>query len=250
MLQLQLLDLTAAQLAAAGLVFIWSGFVRSGLGFGGAVLSLPLLLMVSDRPLFWLPMLALHLLVFSAFTLRSRLHNIDWPALRRTLPFILPGKLIGVFGLLSLPNQWLLAIIYGITSFYALLWIGGQSLKHNSRAIDRLMLFGGGYFSGTSLSGAPLVVAVYAELIARASLRDTLFVLWFLLVSIKLATFVWFDVDLQIASGLLLIPITAIGHAIGLRLHDYLLDNDRLFKRYLGTGLLAISALGIWRVLQ
>ncbi len=56
MLQLQLLDLTAAQLVAAGLVFTWSGFVRSGLGFGGAVLSLPLLLMVSDRPLFWLPM--------------------------------------------------------------------------------------------------------------------------------------------------------------------------------------------------
>ncbi len=248
--QLQLLELGAAQLAAAGLIFVWSGFVRSGLGFGGAVLSLPLLLMVVDQPLFWLPMLAIHLLLFSAFTLRSRLDNVDWSALKKSLPFILPGKIIGVFGLLSLPNQWLLAIIYGITSFYGLLWIGGISLKRKRHTLDRLMLFGGGYFSGTSLSGAPLVVAVYATTVGRLSLRDTLFVLWFLLVSIKLATFVWFEIDLQLASALVLIPVTAIGHVAGLKLHDYLLDNDRLAKRVLGFGLLAISALGVIRVLQ
>ncbi len=249
-MHLQLLELSAAQLAAAGLIFIWSGFVRSGLGFGGAVLSLPLLLMVFDQPLFWLPMLAMHLLLFSAFTLRSRLDNVDQAVLKKTLPFILPGKIIGVFGLLSLPNQWLLAIIYGITAFYGLLWIGGVSLKRKSHALDRLMLFGGGYFSGTSLSGAPLVVAVYATLVARRSLRDTLFVLWFLLVSIKLATFVWFEIDLQIASSIALVPVTAIGHVAGLRLHDFLLDNDRLAKRVLGCGLLAISALGVLRVLE
>ncbi len=249
-MHLQLLELSAAQLAAAGLIFIWSGFVRSGLGFGGAVLSLPLLLMVSDQPLFWLPMLAMHLLLFSAFTLRSRLDNVDQAVLKKTLPFILPGKIIGVFGLLSLPNQWLLAIIYGITAFYGLLWIGGVSLKRKSHALDRLMLFGGGYFSGTSLSGAPLVVAVYATLVARRSLRDTLFVLWFLLVSIKLATFVWFEIDLQIASSIALVPVTAIGHVAGLRLHDFLLDNDRLAKRVLGCGLLAVSALGVLRVLE
>ncbi len=250
MFELQLLDLSAAQFAAAGLIFVWSGFVRAGLGFGGAVLSLPLLLMVVDQPLFWLPMLAIHLLLFSAFTLRSRLDNVDRAALRRTLPFILPGKIIGVFGLLSLPNQWLLAIIYGITAFYGLLWLAGVSLRRKSHTLDRLMLFGGGYFSGTSLSGAPLVVAVYAATVARRSLRDTLFVLWFLLVSIKLATFVWFGIELQLASSIILIPVTAIGHVAGLKLHDYLLDNDRLAKRFLGCGLLAISALGIMRVLQ
>ncbi|HBO13697.1 MAG TPA: permease, partial [Halieaceae bacterium] len=34
-------DLAAWQYAAIAVLFVWSGFVRSGLGFGGAVLTLP-----------------------------------------------------------------------------------------------------------------------------------------------------------------------------------------------------------------
>ncbi len=60
---------------------------------------------------------------------------------------------------------------------------------------------------------------------------------------------VWFEIDLRFASAIVLIPVTAIGHVAGLRLHDYLPDNDRLARRVLGGGLLAISALGVIRVL-
>ena len=42
------------QLLAIALLFVWSGFVRSGLGFGGAVLTLPFLLMVYNAPLVFL----------------------------------------------------------------------------------------------------------------------------------------------------------------------------------------------------
>ena len=81
-------DLGAAQWIAAGAIFVWSGFVRAGLGFGGAVLALPLLLMVDNAPLFWLPILSVHLLVFTAITLRSRLGAVDWAVLglRRASP--------------------------------------------------------------------------------------------------------------------------------------------------------------------
>lgn len=211
------------------------------------MLTLPLLLAVDDRPLFWLPILACHLLLFTAITLRSRLGNVDWHGLKASLPWIMPAKLIGVFGLLSMPNRWLLTIIYGITIFYALLWISGARIESRKPWLDKLMLLGGGYFSGTSLSGAPLIVAVYVKRIARRSLRDTMFVLWFLLVSIKLATLAWFGIDLQAGSMLLLVPVTGLGHAIGMRVHDYLLENDRLFKRVLGVGLLAIAGLGVAR---
>ena len=51
------------------IIFIWSGFVRSGLGFGGAVLSLPFLLIVTNQPLVFLPIIAVHLLVFSSLTI-------------------------------------------------------------------------------------------------------------------------------------------------------------------------------------
>ncbi|MGD2171470.1 MAG: sulfite exporter TauE/SafE family protein [Gammaproteobacteria bacterium] len=248
MIEFNLLELAPAQLMACFVLFVWSGFVRAGLGFGGAVLTLPLLFLIDDRPLFWLPILALHLLIFSAITLRSRLGNVDWRVLRKTLPYILPAKLIGVFGLVSLPAQWMVIIIYGITSFYALLWIAGTRIQSNKPWLDKLMLVGGGYFSGTSLSGAPLIAAVYLREIVRGSLRDTLFVLWFLLVSIKLATLAWFGIDLQAGSMLLLVPATAAGHIVGMKIHDRLLDNDRLFKRVLGIGMISISALGIARV--
>ena len=38
-------DLQTWQYLAIAACFVWSGFVRSGLGFGGAVLTLPFLLM-------------------------------------------------------------------------------------------------------------------------------------------------------------------------------------------------------------
>ena len=55
-------DLSLIQYGLIALIFIWSGFVRSGLGFGGAVLSLPFLLLVKDAPLVFLPIIAVHLL--------------------------------------------------------------------------------------------------------------------------------------------------------------------------------------------
>jgi len=62
-------ELSIAQYSLIALIFVWSGFVRSGLGFGGAVLSLPFLLLVLDEPLVFLPIIAVHLLVFSSLTI-------------------------------------------------------------------------------------------------------------------------------------------------------------------------------------
>ena len=63
---------------ATAFVFIWAGFVRTGLGFGGAALGLPFMLFISDQPLLWLPVIGTHLLFFSGLTLSKRLHNVDW----------------------------------------------------------------------------------------------------------------------------------------------------------------------------
>ncbi|HEB77438.1 MAG TPA: sulfite exporter TauE/SafE family protein, partial [Methylothermaceae bacterium] len=62
------MDFTAGQWAAILLIFLWSGFVRTGIGFGGAALGLPLLLLVEDEPLLWLPIIGIHLLVFTSLT--------------------------------------------------------------------------------------------------------------------------------------------------------------------------------------
>ena len=56
-------ELAWTQVALIGLIFVWSGFVRSGLGFGGALFTLPFLLLIHNDPVFFLPIISLHLLL-------------------------------------------------------------------------------------------------------------------------------------------------------------------------------------------
>jgi len=241
-------DLSTADLVLTLLIFVWTGFVRSGLGFGGAALGLPLMLLLVDRPLLWLPVIGWHLLFFSALTLRTRLDDVDWRYLVRSGVYIVPAALAGVFGLLNLPNHWLLVFIYTVTLFYAFTWLAGLDIRSSNHWLDKGLLLAGGYIAGTSLTGAPLMVAVYARNVAAERLRNTLFVLWFVLVTIKMSTFAVVGVDLQWQTALALLPVAAVGHVIGLRAHRRILANDRLFRRVLGGVLMAISLLGLWQL--
>jgi uncharacterized membrane protein YfcA len=240
-----LFSFTPLELFLTLLIFIWTGFVRSGLGFGGAALGLPLMLFIYDQPLFWLPVIGAHLLFFSALTLRNRLQNVDWNYLRSSALYIIPTALAGVFGLLNLPTQWLVIFIYSVTLFYAVTWALNIDIRSTSGWVDRLLLMLGGYVAGTSLTGAPLMVAVYMRHVPIHQLRNTLFVLWFILVSIKMSTFALLNVDLQLMTALLLLPVAAIGHVIGLKAHDYILHNDKLFRRITGLVLMLISISGL-----
>lgn len=243
-------EFTLTQIILSGLLFAWAGFVRSGLGFGGAALGLPLMLFVYDQPLYWLPMIGIHLLFFSALTLRTRLNNVNWDYLKQASMFVIPGALVGVFGLISLPNLWLVIFIYTITLCYAFIWLLNISLQSNNRWWDRFLLVTGGYVAGISLSGAPIMVAVFMRNITPAQLRNTMFVLWFALVSLKLATLSAFGFKLYALEALLLIPVAAIGHVIGLRLHDLILQNDELFKQLIGLVLVIICLLGLYNVIK
>ena len=239
-------DFSTLQLVLTALIFIWTGFVRSGLGFGGGALGIPLMLLVYPEPLFWLPVIGTHLLFFSSITLRTRLNNVDWGYLRHSATFIVPAALIGVFGLINLPTNWVLAFIYGVTLFYAVIWVLDRTIESHSRWVDHSLLLLGGYVAGTSLTGAPLMVAVFMRNVSREQLRNTLFVLWFTLVTIKMTAFAALSVDVQTMSALMLIPVAAIGHVIGLKTHDALLKNDQIFKRWIGVGLIVVSLLGLW----
>lgn len=243
-----LFEFTPLQIIFTGLIFIWSGFIRSGLGFGGAALGLPLMLFIHDQPLYWLPIIGIHLLFFSALTLRTRIHNVDWFYLKRASLFAIPGALVGVFGLISLPNQWLVIFIYSITLFYAMLWLLNIKPRSSKLWLDKLFLLLGGYVAGISLTGAPLMVAVFIRNVAAHQLRNTMFALWFILVSLKLTTLASLGFKLYAIEALLLIPVAAIGHLIGLRVHDAILQNDRLFKQVIGGVLVVICLLGFWKL--
>ncbi|MDG2354347.1 MAG: TSUP family transporter [Gammaproteobacteria bacterium] len=237
-----------AELVLVGLIFLWAGFVRTGLGFGGAALGLPLMLLVGATPVYWLPIIGIHLLFFSSLTLAKSLKKVDWPYLKRSLLWIIPPTLVGVAGLLSLPDDVIVVFIYSITIFYAVTWIFNTKISSHSPWVDKLLLILGGYVAGTSLTGAPLIVAVYMRHVAKEYLRNTLFVLWFILVSIKMVTFVIMNVDIDWEFSLLLIPVATIGHVLGIKAHQSITQNDEAFKRWVGGALFVISSFGLLKL--
>ena len=254
-------DLSNIQLLLIALIFIWSGFVRSGLGFGGAALALPLLLLVVNNPLLFLPIISIQLLIFSSWiawrgylsskrlaktTGNAQESNIDWGYLKQSMKIIIVPKLLGVLGLLTLPPAWVSIIIFCMISVFAVTYILNKPFKSKSRWADIFFLAMGGYFSGTSLIGAPLIVAVFASHVARHQLRDTLFVLWFILVVIKMTSFIVAGVDLQWVGQLWLFPAALIGHLLGTKFHDYIQSkNQAAFFRVVGVALLTVCLLGI-----
>ena len=245
-----LVALAPWQLAAIAAAFLWSGFVRSGLGFGGAALTLPLLLLVVDDPLFFLPAIACQLLLFSSLTIATRLDNVDWVWLGRLVAMLALPVAAGLAGLLNLSPTLLSGIVYAVTLGYGAMYLLDRGIVSTGRASDALLIALGGYVSGVSLTGAPLIVAVGARRLPPARLRDTLFVLWIVLVSVKLATFVAADVDLRWALFGATLPFVAIGHVLGLRLHARLVVGGAArFRRIVGAGLAAVSLAGLATVL-
>ena len=267
-------ELQAYQYVLIALVFVWSGFVRSGLGFGGAVMSLPFLLLIDNRPLVYLPIIAVDLLFFSSITVwqnhlkhreqkhRQKIHagaaqkseggivvesgTIDWAYLKKSMKVMIIPKLIGVAGLLTIPASVMTGIIFSIVSVYSITYILNKPFKSTNPWLDKLFLMLGAYISGTSLIGAPLIMSVFATHVAKHQLRDTLFVLWFILVVIKMIAFLIAGVDLQLEQHLWLLACATIGHFIGLRFHQKIVDGDpKVFYRVLGVSLLCVSLMGV-----
>ncbi|PXX98607.1 TSUP family transporter [Halomonas sp. LBP4] len=248
------------QLALIGLIFVWSGFVRTSLGFGGAVLSLPFLLLVLNEPLVFLPIIAVHLMIFSSWIAwrghrqlvaesedgRPATSNIDWAYLLKAMKIMIVPKLVGVVGLLTLPGNVMTSIIFVIVLVYAVGYVLDRPFRSNHRYLDYALLAMGGYVSGTSLIGAPLIVAVFASHVAAHQLRDTLFVLWFILVVIKMVSFVIAGVDLQLVHHLWLLPCALVGHLLGEHAHRHMLagKTNRYF-RVLGVVLIIVSVMGL-----
>ena len=239
---------TSLELVLIAFIFTWIGFVRNGLGFGGAILGLPILMLIGGSPIDWLPIIGIHLLFFSGITLSNSLKEVDWVFLKKSLPWILPAKIIGVIGLISLSPNIMTVIVYLITSLYALTWINNSQFISKKNWVNNILLFFGGYLSGTSLMGGVLLVAVYMSYVDIKRLRNTLFVLWFFLVSIKMAAFLAVGVFVDWQFSLMLIPVAALGHFIGLRLHDRMIQNDTKFKRWMGGVLILVCIVGLLKV--
>ena len=63
-----------------------------------------------------------------------------------------------------------------------------------------------------------------------------------------MTAFTALGVELHLMSAIALIPVAAIGHIIGLKTHDAILQNDQTFKRWVGVGMMLVSLLGLWKL--
>ena len=230
------------------IAFWWSGFVRAGIGFGGAGLMYPIALLVVDSVLFLVPIICFQLLFFTTATLVKEHTQIDWRVLGWLLLICLPTFLVGVFGLINLPDSTILLIVYVVLIAYALGYILDFRLEHSKKWIEIPALMLGGYVGGMSLAGAPIIAAVAIGHLQKHNVRATLFVLWILLVILKVATLYSFDVDLQFRQQLWAFPCALVGHVMGLRLHQRLLTlQNQNFYRWMGIALLVLSLVGVAR---
>ena len=252
-----MLDLSLIQFFLIALIFAWSGFVRSGIGFGGALFTLPFLLLVHNDPLIFLPIISIHLLFFASTTLindqylsRGKADNkvqteVNWWFIRYSMAIMIIPKIAGVIGLLILPVDLVNLIIFSLIGAYSLTYIFDKPMRSQSALMDIIFLIIGAYISGTSLVGGPLIIAVAMRHIKPHQFRSTLFVIWFILVGIKMIGFTIAEVDLQFTNALKLLPFAAVGHIIGLKTHQWLLQRDnRSFYRNIGWILFITSMAG------
>lgn len=254
------------QYGLIGLIFVWSGFVRTGLGFGGAVLALPFLLLIVNDPLVFLPLIAVHLIIFSSWIMgkshyRMRqaqkggaaetalLGGINWAYLRKVLPYMMVPKIAGVIGLITFPPKVMTVFIFTIVVVYSIGYIINRPIGSKNKIVEGFMLGLGSYISGASLTGAPLIIPVFAAHVPKHQLRDTLFVLWFLLTVIKLTSLIIAGINLQLIHHLWLIPCVMVGHVLGEKFHRRLIAAETTqFFRILGCILLLVSGAGVWQV--
>lgn len=256
-------SLTITQYLLIALIFVWSGFVRSGLGFGGVVLALPLLLLIVRDPLVFLPIIALHLIIFSFFIMRksqikqkniqnnaeiktARIGSINWGYLIYALKIMIIPYIIGLLGLLNFPPKITSIFIFVIVLIYACGYVINRPIVMKNKFVEALFLAMGGYVSGSSLAGAPLIIPVFATNVPKEQLRDSLFVIWVTVTSIKFASFVVYGINLQLIHQLWLFPCALIGHILGEYFHNKLvLAETKTFFRVIGSGLIVVSLIGL-----
>jgi len=228
--------------------FWWSGFVRAGLGFGGAGLMYPIAFLVIDSVIFIVPIVGVHLLFFTSINLSmGGYRKVDWLTTGKILAIILPTTIIGVFGLLQMPDAVLLLSVYFILIAYSLGYIFNFKSKPNKWLNVPILIFGG-YVSGLSLSGAPMIAAVALQYLKKEQARESLYVLWMVLVTIKLGTLIAYDVDMQLQHHLWLLPAAIIGTLMGSKMHTKLQAmQGEVFYRWMGIALFTLSISGLLR---
>ncbi|WP_067439569.1 sulfite exporter TauE/SafE family protein [Nocardioides jensenii] len=232
-------DLILIALAAAA-IFALGAIAQAVSGFGGAMLAIPLLLLLVDAPTAIAAATGVSLLM-SARAWRQEREHVEVPLVRRLVVAGLLGMPLGLLALLVVDER-LLTVTIGVL---VLITVALTALRVRLPASAPAQWIGGvlsgALLTSTGMNGPPLVIAVTgAELPARRA-RGTLQAVFAAQDLVAVVLFVVAgvlsrDAVLLIAAGCLGIPL---GWSIGDRIFHRL--SEAAFRRIVLTGLVAVA---------
>jgi len=226
--------LTAQELAIGVGVVVIAAALQGSIGFGLAVLSVPILTVVN--PVFTpIPTLILSLMVGIGTLLRERA-DLDLDGLGWVITGRVPGAVLGAW-VLSIATERTLGIVIGVIVLLAVAVLGsGMSVKLSraSRVIAGMV----SGFSGTSAGiGGPPIALLYGRQ-AGPVVRSTLGAIFTIGITINLVILTLLGVltVTDVGVAILLSPAMAVGFMISGRLRPHV-DGERV-----RVGILIVSS--------
>lgn len=235
------------EVALAILIVSFAMFVRGFTGFGGALLTVPLLSLLWDVQQAIVVVAAMQVVTGGTLAILSR-RSIAWAELLRVLIPSFTGLAAGALLLSALPVDWI-ARALGIFSVAA----GAHILVYVRRApVIRkagIVETGGaglvaGLLQGMVGTGGPVIVPYLQRILSgSASLRSTLLTYFLVLDVVRLAGYVPLGIAGRGAVGasLYLLPFAVVASLAGGRLHIQV--SDTIFRVAVATLLILAGAL-------
>lgn len=226
-------------LLAAQAIILFAFFFRSFSGFGGALLSIPLLALLFPLK-FIVPVESCLEVALSILLVPGAIRKVDRANLLRLLAGAVPGSLVGVFLLASWANRPMEIILGAAVIGVGLFFLGNTP----SRAVvsSRWGLaagLAGGLLGGMFGTSGPAYVAfLSSQALDKAAFRATLIVLFAVEYAWRLGLYAHQGLldtqGLQLALTLLpaLVAATLLGHFVHLR------AGEKVFRRWAAVFLL------------
>jgi uncharacterized membrane protein YfcA len=157
-------------------------FVQSAVGFGGALVAVPLLSLVLN-PREAIPTLALVEIIVNFVLVIQARKNTSWRTVIWFLVGAVPACYMGVYVLAHMPLNILRGLISGMTLIFALLFIFKINLKISDRVGTKAGIGAvSGFLGGSiSISGPPVVLFAIAQNWEKEIFRATLLTYFFFL---------------------------------------------------------------------
>ncbi|MBE0612592.1 MAG: sulfite exporter TauE/SafE family protein [Burkholderiales bacterium] len=234
----ELLQALGWEVCVAAPLFVMFGYVIFGMvGFGSTITNAPLL--AHFLPLRFVTPLTMLLDMFAAIAVGTRMRGeADRGELKRILPFVMLGLVLGLVLLIKLPERALLLLL-GCFVFYA--GVSSLARRHRTARIHPAWAIpagvAGGMFSALYGTGGPIYTIYFSRRIADISaFRATMAKLILIIGLVRIVLFAVSGLlwqDHLLLAAVLLAPFAAFGLFVGNRLHHGLSAKRILMFVYL-----------------